>query len=112
MMRYYNAVMTPPYRGVVGTLLGMTWARAAVLCGSEIGKENMIQLGYYGPLAQTIPPLVIGTLVQVINMPLVRAAVTIQDPSCHLTNVTEALIYIYTSIRVYQAYGMVFPLES
>jgi len=95
MMRYYNAVMTPPYRGVVGTLLGMTWARAAVLCGSEIGKENMIQLGYYGPLAQTIPPLVIGTLVQVINMPLVRAAVTIQDPSCHLTTVTEALIYIY-----------------
>jgi hypothetical protein len=71
MMRYYNAVMTPPYRGVVGTLLGMTWARAAVLCGSEIGKENMIRLGYYGPLAQTMPPLVIGTLVQVICMPLV-----------------------------------------
>ena len=70
MVRYYNAVMTPPYRGVVGTLLGMTWARAAVLCGSEIGKENMIRLGYYGPLAQTIPPLVIGKLVQVICMPL------------------------------------------
>jgi hypothetical protein len=28
-------------------------------------------------------------------MPLVRAAVTIQDPSSHLTTVTEALIYIY-----------------
>jgi len=76
-------------------MIGMTWARAAVLCGSEIGKEHMIKLGYYGPIAQTIPPLVIGTLVQVINMPLVRAAVTIQDPCSPLNTVTEALIHIY-----------------
>ena len=34
-------------------------------------------------------------MVQVINMPLVRATITIQDPSSHLNSVTEALIYIY-----------------
>ena len=95
MVRYYRAVMTPPYKGVVGTMIGMTWARAAVLCGSELGKEHMIHLGYYGPIAQTIPPLVIGTLVQIVNMPLVRAAVTIQDPTSKFNTVTEALIHIY-----------------
>ena len=95
MVRYYKAVMKPPYRGVAATMLGMTWARAAIFYGSDVGKDYMIRFGYYGPLAQTIPPLVIGTLVQVINMPLVRATITIQDPSSHLTTVTEALRFIY-----------------
>jgi hypothetical protein len=38
----------------------------------------MKYLGYSGPLSQTVPPLVIGTIVQIINMPLVRATITIQ----------------------------------
>lgn len=39
MVRYYKAVMKPPYRGVVATMVGMTWARAAIFFGSDIGKD-------------------------------------------------------------------------
>ena len=55
----------------------------------------MTQLGIYGPIAQMLPPLVIGILVQCINMPLVRATITIQNPTCELTSVGGALKYIY-----------------
>lgn len=42
-----------------------------------------------------IPPLVIATVVQCINMPLVRATITIQNPKSELKNVSSAIIYIY-----------------
>lgn len=63
--------------------------------GSEHGKLILKDMGVYGPLAQTLPPLVIGTLVQMVNMPLVRATITIQDPKCELKNTREALVFIY-----------------
>ena len=65
--------------------------------GSEHGKVALMQLGFYGPLAQMLPPLVIGTLVQCINMPLVRATITIQNPTCELKTVGGALHHIYTT---------------
>lgn len=94
-MRYYKAVMQPPYRGVVATMLGMTWARGAIFYGSDQGKIAMRELGFYGPVAQTVPPFVLGIIVQIVNMPLVRATITIQDPACQLKNTREALIHIY-----------------
>ena len=66
-----------------------------ILLGSDIYKEVLIDQGIYGPIAQTTPPLVIGTIVQIINMPLVRATITIQNPNCELRNVREALVHIY-----------------
>mmetsp|Transcript_7295 Transcript_7295/g.17982 ORF Transcript_7295/g.17982 Transcript_7295/m.17982 type:complete len:275 (+) Transcript_7295:37-861(+) len=95
MVRYYKAVVQPPYRGVLATMLGMTWARAAIFFGSDIGKDYMKKHGYYGPLAQTVPPFLIGTFVQIANMPLVRATITIQDPSSTMNSVSEALVHIY-----------------
>jgi Mitochondrial carrier protein len=52
-------------------------------------------MGIYGPIAQTLPPLIIGTVVQVVNMPLVRATITIQDPKSDMKNTWAALVYIY-----------------
>lgn len=95
IVRYYKAVVHPPFRGVVATMVGMTWARGAIFYGSDVGKALLKERGIPGALAQTLPPLVIGTVVQVINMPLVRATITIQNPSSELKNVTEALIHIY-----------------
>lgn len=92
--RYYKAIQ-PPYRGVLATMFGMTWARGAIFFGSDRGKFFLIEKGVYGPVAQTLPPLIIGTLVQVINMPLVRATITIQDPASHLNSVAAALKYLY-----------------
>jgi hypothetical protein len=37
--RYYKAVVSPPYRGVFATVLGMTWARATIFYGSDYGKH-------------------------------------------------------------------------
>lgn len=54
-------------------------------------------MGIYGPIAQTLPPLIIGTIVQVVNMPLVRATITIQDPKSEMKNTWAALVYIYNS---------------
>jgi Mitochondrial carrier protein len=55
----------------------------------------LTQMGIYGPIAQTLPPLIIGTVVQVVNMPLVRATITIQDPKSDMKNTWAALVYIY-----------------
>jgi hypothetical protein len=65
--------------------------------GSEHGKVLLTEYGCYGPIAQTLPPLVIGTVVQCINMPLVRATITIQNPTCELKTVGSALHFIYTT---------------
>jgi hypothetical protein len=95
LVRYYKAVIHPPFRGVSATILGMTWARGAIFYGSETGKEALKHMGASGPTSQALPPLLIGTFVQIANMPLVRATITIQDPACEMTNVRQALVHIY-----------------
>lgn len=65
------------------------------LDGADVGKAMLLSMGIYGPIAQTLPTLIIGTAVQVINMPLVRATITIQDPKSELKNTWTALVYIY-----------------
>ena len=97
LKKYWNALLprTLPYRGVMATMLGMTWARAAIFYGSQTGKDTMKKLGYGTSAAQFVPPLAISTLVQFMNMPLVRATVTIQDPASQLPSVRAALVHIY-----------------
>ena len=76
-------------------MFGMTWARAAIFYGSDLGKSFMKECGYSSSLAQTIPPFIISTIVQVVNMPIVRATITIQDPKSEVQNVPQALMHIY-----------------
>lgn len=89
--------MQPPYRGVLATMLGMTWARGAIFYCSDRGKSFMTNtLGSTNVVLNTaIPPMVTGTLVQIINMPVVRATITIQDPKSTLNSVTQAMVHIY-----------------
>lgn len=93
--RYYKAVTQPPYRGVLATMLGMTWARGAIFYGSDIGKAWMKDHSFNAVLSQTIPPFLMSTFVQIINMPLVRSTITIQNPSSTLPSTTAAMKYIY-----------------
>jgi hypothetical protein len=58
----------------------MTWARAAVFFGSDTGSRWMKSHGYGRLVSTTLPPLFISALVQVINQPLVRVNVGLQDP--------------------------------
>jgi hypothetical protein len=57
----------------------------------------LTDMGIHSAVAQTLPPLIIGTLVQVMNMPLVRATITIQDPKTDLKNTWAALMWVYNT---------------
>ncbi len=95
LIRYYKAVVRPPFRGIYATILGMTWARAAIFYGSDFFRDKLLELGASDSLGIVLPPLVIGTVVQFANMPLVRATITIQDPNSPLRNSWEAVVHIW-----------------
>lgn len=85
----------PPYKGMVATVFGMTWARAAIFWMSDYGREVMLNQGYSEASATVLPPLVTSTLVQVVNQPIVRSTVTLQDPKYNLPNVFLSMRQIY-----------------
>ena len=57
----------------------------------------MLQRGFSEATSTIAPPLVVGSLVQIINQPIVRATVTLQDPSYNLPNVFQSIRHIYTT---------------
>lgn len=96
-LAHFVHAFRPPFRGMMATVGGMTWARAAIFWTSDAGRQLLLERGYDKSTATILPPFVISTLVQIVNMPLVRATVTIQDPSSHLPNVRTALREIWKS---------------
>jgi len=91
----YLYAFLPPYKGMVATVLGMTWARAAIFWGSDYGRDYMRRLHYSDTLSTVLPPLVVSTGVQCVNMPVVRATVTLQNPQSNLPNVPSSVCHIY-----------------
>lgn len=87
----------PPYKGMVATVFGMTWARAAIFWMSDYGRELMLQHGYTEASSTVLPPLVTSTIVQVVNQPIVRSTVTLQDPKYNLPNVFMSMKQIYST---------------
>ncbi|KAG7337946.1 mitochondrial carrier protein [Nitzschia inconspicua] len=85
----------PPYKGMGMTVFGMTYARAAIFYFSDRGHDTMLQQGYSEATATVAPPLLISTIVQVINQPIVRATVTLQDPHYNYSNVFQSIRHIY-----------------
>lgn len=91
----YIYAFAPPYKGAIATVAGMTWARAAIFWGSDYGRDILKKLNFNETISTIIPPLIISTLVQFVNMPIVRATITIQNPKSDINNVTSAIKYIY-----------------
>jgi hypothetical protein len=85
----------PPYKGVAATLFGMTWARAAIFYGCDVGKDMLLQNGSSMALASWLPSIIISTFVQVANQPIVRGTVTIQNPASTHASLGAALVDIY-----------------
>ena len=56
--KYYNAVVQPPFRGVMATMVGMTWARGIIFYNAEYGKTLMLDRGFSNTMATTVPPMV------------------------------------------------------
>ena len=91
----YRYALSPPYKGAVATVLGMTWARAAIFWGSDTGRDWLLSKGYNKQVATVVPPLTVSTLVQFVNMPVVRATITIQNPQSELPTVWQSVQHIY-----------------
>jgi hypothetical protein len=87
----------PPYKGMVATVFGMTWARAAIFWMSDYGHDVLLKQGYSVSTATVLPPLAVSALVQVANQPIVRSTVTLQDPKYNLPNVFSSCRQIYKS---------------
>ncbi len=99
----YVHAFAPPYKGMMATILGMTWARAAIFWGSDRGKE-MLEVHFPKDSGEIMlhpsvyalgPPLVVSIFVQCVNQPLVRASITVQNPESELPNVKSAVRMIY-----------------
>jgi hypothetical protein len=69
----------------------MAWARAAIFYGSAVGKEELLRRGASSAVAAVVPPLCVSTIVQIINMPIIRASITLQDPQTPWRSTYDAL---------------------
>ena len=96
-MAPYLYAFSPPYKGLIATVLGMSWARAAIFYGSDSGKQYLLSRGYSQNVSTIAPPLVISSAVQCVNMPLVRATILLQNPESNVPNIRESLRQIYKS---------------
>jgi hypothetical protein len=90
----YIEVMKPPYKGMFAVIAGMSWARGAIFYGSDSLKDLMLDKGWDQATATLFPPLIISTFVQIVNQPLVRSTITIQDPTSTHSNTIQAMRYI------------------
>lgn len=95
MVAYARTILGPPYRGVAATLFGMTWARAAIFYGSDVGKDVCLKQGVAASIASWLPSIFISTFVQVVNQPIVRGTITIQNPASTHASLGSALVDIY-----------------
>lgn len=94
-VRPYLYAFQPPYKGLLATVAGMTWARAAIFWGSDVGRDLLRSAGHSDSVSTVVPPLIVSTLVQCINMPVVRASITLQNPTSELPNVSSSVRHIY-----------------
>lgn len=93
----YLYAFSPPYKGLGATVMGMSWARAAIFYGSDRGKEVLESMGVSHTTATVVPPLVVSTCVQIVNMPLVRATILLQNPESTMPNIRSSLRQIYNN---------------
>lgn len=87
----------PPYKGMVGVISGMTWARAAIFWGSDYGKAALSKHDFPDFYATVIPPLLVSSFVQCVNQPIVRASITLQNPKSGLNSTWSSIRHIYTN---------------
>ena len=58
-------------------------------------RQVLRRSGFSQATSTSLPPVCISTVVQVVNQPIVRGTITIQDPRCTHPNLGSALIAIY-----------------
>merc|ERR1719433_2093512 len=66
----------------------MTWARAAIFYGSDLGSQKMRSQGYGIAASSTVPSLVVSAFAQTVNQPFVRSSIMLQNPAEELSRKT------------------------
>eukprot|EP00300_Choanocystis_sp_HF-7_P034420 c47150_g1_i1.p1 GENE.c47150_g1_i1~~c47150_g1_i1.p1 ORF type:complete len:302 (+),score=49.58 c47150_g1_i1:40-906(+) len=87
----YAHSFMPPYMGLGYVLFGMTWARAGIFFGSDLGKKSLQNAGFNQGVCSVLPPLFMSVFVQVVNQPIVRGSIMVQMPGNHYTSMLHAL---------------------
>lgn len=85
--KYFQA-MKPPWRGSVVVIGGMTWARAAIFYGSDVGSQYLKGQGYNIGISATLPSLAMSCFAQTVNQPFVRSSIMLQNPAEELAKKT------------------------
>jgi len=85
--KYFEA-MKPPWRGSLVVIGGMTWARAAIFYGSDVGSLYMRQQGFGTGISATVPSLLVSIFAQTVNQPVVRSSIMLQNPGEELAKKT------------------------
>lgn len=85
LAKYWEAVK-PPWKGSIVVIGGMTWARAAIFFGSDMGAQKMRKMGFGQAFSTSVSSLTLATFVQVTNQPFVRTTIMLQNPSEELAN--------------------------
>lgn len=85
--KYFEA-MKPPWRGSLVVIGGMTWARAAIFYGSDMGSLHMRQQGFGTGVSATVPSLLVSIFAQTVNQPFVRSSIMLQNPGEELAKKT------------------------
>lgn len=100
--RGYVHAFAPPYKGMLATILGMTWARTAIFWGSDYGKDFFQSKFPNLPtsVVTLTPPLITSIFVQCVNQPVVRASITLQNPESELKNIRQAIWHIYSNYGI------------
>mmetsp|Transcript_21449 Transcript_21449/g.49953 ORF Transcript_21449/g.49953 Transcript_21449/m.49953 type:complete len:275 (-) Transcript_21449:202-1026(-) len=96
--KYWEAVK-PPWRGSLVVIGGMTWARAVIFFGSDMGSQYMRSLGMGTAASTALPSLVLSTFAQVTNQPLVRASIMVQNPGEELSKRQFPVISMLKHLR-------------
>jgi hypothetical protein len=100
----YKHAMTGPFPGLPAVVGGMTWARCVIFWGSDTLKTAFKESGISAlsnpVVLNIVPAFTVSTFVQVVNMPIIRATITQQDPLFKRANgtshtTTSALKHIY-----------------
>lgn len=84
-VQLFNAAFKPPYRGTFPSIFAMTWSRGAVFHGCDVGYTHLREQGVGVFTSSLIPAVVCGSVVQLINTPLIMGTLALQ--------VTTVLLY-------------------
>lgn len=102
--RYFRA-MLPPWRGSVVVIGGMTWARAAIFYGSDVGSRLMKEQGFNAAVSSTVPSLFVSCVAQTVNQPFVRSSIMLQNPAEELARKTMPNMAMLRHLAMTKGFG-------